>query len=125
MNKRCDYPVGHPDIITENFTEMSAEQDEDDRYFGIIKGTFLPPRGLLHPVLPFKNEENGKLCFALCRTCCSKNLVSRCIHNEEERALFGTYSSPEVYKALACGYKILKLNEVWHYKKKSSELFTT
>ena len=122
VNKYREYPVGHPDIITENFKEMSADQKEDDRYFGKIKGEFLPPDNLIHPVLPWRSP-GGKLCFTLCRTCCEKNQVSECRHSQEERSLSGTYASVEVYAALERGYKLLKLHEVWHYEKRSTDLF--
>ena len=52
-------PTGHPEIITENF-------DEDvSNYFGLIKCTVLPPRGLFHAVLPHHGQD--KLMFALCK----------------------------------------------------------
>lgn len=124
VNKYCEYPIGHPEIITENFLTITMETPEKERYFGLLKGKFLPPRKLLHPVLPWKSPS-GKLCFVLCRTCCEKSQNSRCYHNENERALTGTYASPEVYEALKMGYKIIKLHEVWHYRKKSTKLFTS
>ncbi|KAG8176825.1 hypothetical protein JTE90_003453 [Oedothorax gibbosus] len=37
------YPVGHPEVLTENFSDVSS-------YFGIIKCKVLPPRGLYHPI---------------------------------------------------------------------------
>ena len=40
-----------PEIITENF-------DEDvSNYFSLIKCTVLPPRGLFHPVLPYRTQD--------------------------------------------------------------------
>ena len=124
VNKYCEYPVGHPKIITENFEEMSADQKDKDRYFGLVKGTFLPPRNLIHPVLPWKSPT-GKLCFTLCRMCCAKNNQDACNHTDKERALSGTYVTPELYEAFEAGYKVLELNEVWHYKEKSSDLFSS
>ena len=52
--------VGRPHIITENFDDIST-------YFGLIKCTVLPPRGLFHPVLQYRTQ--GKLMFPLCKTC--------------------------------------------------------
>ena len=46
-NKYCRYPVGHPEIIVENFDPNL------DSYFGIAQVKILPPRGLYHPVLPY------------------------------------------------------------------------
>ena len=42
-----EYPVGHPIIITENFSSPEG-------YFGLIKCKILPPRNLYFPVLPVK-----------------------------------------------------------------------
>ena len=53
-NKMTRTVVGHPRIITENFEDIST-------YFGMIKCTVLPPRGLFHPVLPYRTQ--GKLMF--------------------------------------------------------------
>ncbi|GBN24862.1 hypothetical protein AVEN_161207-1 [Araneus ventricosus] len=60
VNKYSPYPVGHPEVITSNFSDFS-------QYFGIVKCSILPPSGLYHPVLPFRSH--GKLTFPLCSTC--------------------------------------------------------
>jgi hypothetical protein len=44
INKTCSYPVAHPDIITNDFADLST-------YFRLGKIKVLPPRGLLRPVL--------------------------------------------------------------------------
>ncbi len=38
VNKYCEYPEGHPTIITTDFKDI-------DHYFGIAKVKILPPRG--------------------------------------------------------------------------------
>lgn len=53
-NEYGRYPLGHPEIITENFGDIS-------QYFGLVKCTVLPPRQLYHPVLPYRTH--GKLMF--------------------------------------------------------------
>ena len=84
--------VGHPRIITENF-------DEDiSSYFGLIKCTVLPPRGLFHPVLPYRTQD--KLMFPLCRTCADVCNQTSYTHTEHERAIIGTWCSVELEKAL-------------------------
>lgn len=112
-------------IMTENFKKISANRQP---YFGMIKAKVLPPRGLLHPVLPYRS--NGKLCFPLCRTCCDGQLVEECQHSSEERALTGTWVTEEFYKALQVGYQVAEsetgmqdIYEVWHYSKRSDTLF--
>jgi hypothetical protein len=108
VQKTGKYPVGHPEIITENF-------DQNQRYFGLIKCKILPPNNLYIPVLP--TRINNKLIFALCNQCAYEQNKNKCLHNQNERALFGTWISEEVYKAIECGYKLIKLEEVWHWKK--------
>ena len=58
INKTGKVPLGHPEIITEDFGNL-------DEYEGLIKCKVLPPKGLFHPVLPCK--LNHKLLFPLCR----------------------------------------------------------
>ena len=110
-------PVGHPEIITENFDDISS-------YFGFIKCTVLPPRGLLHPVLP--HRAKNKLMSPLCKTCADQADPSNrnpCAHTDEERAIEGTWAHTEIMKAIEKGYEILRVHEVWHFPEHSSELF--
>ena len=106
--------MGHPQIITENFADIST-------YFGLIKCTILPPRGLLHPVLPYRTPEN--LMFPLCKTCADTKNQNPCTHTDQERAICGTWCHVEVVKAIEKGYVVLNLHEVWHWEETSDELF--
>jgi len=45
VNKTGKIPLGHPEIITENFNDIN-------RYEGLMKCKVLPPIGLHIPVLP-------------------------------------------------------------------------
>lgn len=110
VQKYCKFPVGHPKI----YTQESKFFQKPSKYFGIIKCKILPPRGLYIPVLPAKIRN--KLVFALCRTC-AQSESKQCKHNDEERALIGTWVSIEVNKAISLGYKVLKMYEVWHWDK--------
>lgn len=114
VNKYGVYPIGHPTIITQDFGDV---QD----YFGLVKCVILPPRGLYHPVLPFKG--NGKLLFALCRTCALTTQQTPCHHTDEERALHGTWVTLEIELPLKMGYRVVKVIEVWHFEEKTDELF--
>ncbi len=91
INKFGKMPVGHPTAVFPD-TYNKAE------YFGIIKATILPPKGLYHPVLPYR--ARGKLLFPLCRTCAENNLQEVCNHGDRERELTGTWCTPEVDVAL-------------------------
>ena len=106
--------VGHPEIITENFGDISS-------YFGLIKCTVLPPRGLLHPVLPYRTQN--KLMFPLCKTCADTLNKGPCTHSEHERSILGTWCHVELLKAIEKGYRILKIHEVWHFPVRTGELF--
>lgn len=108
VQKYEEYPVGHPIVIKKNFGDPM-------KYFGLIKCRILPPRNLYLPVLPSK--INGKLKFALCRTCAEFEL-SECCHDQSERALEGTWVTLEIQKAISLGYKILTIFEVWHWNEK-------
>ena len=84
--KYQQYAMGHPEIITDNF-------DRDfSKYYGLAVVTVLPPRGLYHPVLPYRNS-NGKLLFALCKTCADSGLViagnKRCKCGPSQREITG------------------------------------
>jgi G:T-mismatch repair DNA endonuclease (very short patch repair protein) len=64
-----EFPIGHPvKIIPKPGTSFNPN------WFGIMRCKILPPRGLYHPVLPYKQKTNGahKLLFGLCRTCMNK-----------------------------------------------------
>ena len=114
VNKNCQYPIGHPTIITQPVDQSIYS------YFGLALVDILPPTGLYHPVLPVRC--NQKLTFPLCRSCVeeeqAKPLLQRthyCQHNDAERTLRGTWCTPELVKAVEKGYKIIKIHEVWNF----------
>ncbi|GBO04464.1 hypothetical protein AVEN_59361-1 [Araneus ventricosus] len=113
VNKYSPYPVGHPEIITRNFSDFS-------QYFGIAKCSILHPRGLYHPVLPYRSH--GKLTFPLCSTCVETR-SNICEHDDADRLLKGTWVTIVVQKALFVGYKLIKMYEVHHFKEQSTSLF--
>ncbi|XP_028393192.1 uncharacterized protein LOC114517603 [Dendronephthya gigantea] len=113
-NKNTPAVVGHPKIITENFQDVSS-------YFGLIKCSVLPPRGLFHPVLPYRTQ--GKLMFPLCKACADTCNQGNCNHSDAERSIQGTWVSVELQKAIEKGYRVLRVHEVWHFENQSSELF--
>ncbi|CAB4018411.1 Hypothetical predicted protein [Paramuricea clavata] len=113
-NKYGDYPLGHPEIITENFAPI-------DTYFGLVKCSVLPPRSLYHPVLPHCTED--KLMFPLCRTCTDTLQQEPCNHLDVDRAPHGTWVTLELQKALEKGYCLFKIDEVWHSPNQTDGLF--
>ena len=106
--------MGNPTIFTHPAEQNIAH------YFGIAKVKLLAPATLYHPVLPVR--ANGKLTFPLCGQCVKEELEKPwlersevCSHTKEERAMIGTWCSPELHKAVEQGYEILKIYEVWHF----------
>ena len=122
VNKYKEFPTGHPHIIT------GIEHTDMSEYFGVAKITIIPPFGLFHPVLPLRS--GGKLTFPLCRTCVEMEMVKPllersciCHHTDEERALTGTWCTPEIMEAVSQRYTIVKIHEVWHFSHQSTSLF--
>ena len=111
--KTCEYPVGHPQIITKNFKNIK-------NYFGLAKIKVLPPHKLYFPVLPYR--AHGKLLFPLCKKCADTQSPN-CLCTNDERAFIGTWCTPEILEALNQGYEILKIYEVYHWDEHKKGLF--
>ena len=106
VQKYGKFPIGHPEIITENFQDLN-------NYFGLIYCKVLPPRQLYLPVLPY--HANGKLLFPLCAACAKDQNNDSCLHSDEDRCLESTWVSLELNAAVNEGYKIVKIYEVWNW----------
>ena len=111
VQKMFDFPTQHPVI----FRGKVCNSKNPKHIFGLIKCKILPPTNLLFPVLPYRSE--GKLTFPLFRKCVCERAQS-CTHCDEERALYGTWTSVEVQKALELGYRILNVYEIYHFEKR-------
>ena len=95
--KHKSYPVGHPQVITTESIDMNNIR----QYEGLVKCKVSPPDNLLHPVLPI--HCNNKLLFPLCMKC-AKESSNTCNHDQNERAMVGTWITFELFKALDMGY---------------------
>ncbi|CAC5419263.1 unnamed protein product [Mytilus coruscus] len=87
VNKYCKYPIGHP--IT--YTDISVDDYIKNNYFGIMKCKILPPKGLYHPVLPYKqltSDNTHKLLFGLCRTSHARLKLYELLDILQERVLY-------------------------------------
>ena len=124
VNKYCMYPVGHPLIISQPPVANGLAH-----FFGLARVTILPPQDLYHPVLPYRCRD--KLTFPLCATCV-ENLIDEpltskmnnpCVHNVDQRALTGTWCTPELMLALRKGYTLLYIHQVYHFSEKRVGLF--
>lgn len=107
--KYCAYPISYPEVI------VNPADTNMRNYFGVALVKILPPKGLYHPVLPYRSK--GKLKFPLCKTCAdNENQKSKCCCSDEKRAIIGTWGTPEIWKALDKGYKVLRVYEVYYWK---------
>jgi hypothetical protein len=113
-------PLYHPKIIFGH----EIKQGTIDGIFGLVKLNILPPKDLFIPVLGV-HMDSGKFVFPLCRTCSEKLQTHKCHHNENQRALQGTWVSSELNLALEYGYKIIHIYEIWHWseEKRSTDVF--
>ena len=62
--------------------------------------------------------------FPLCRKCCMEKHEDFCRHDDKERALTGVWTTIEIDKAIALGYRLTKVTEVWHFERRSDTLFS-
>ncbi len=107
-NKTVAYPVGHPIIKPGHLVDLSRLYKTK----GLFKGKVLPPRDLLHPILPLR--IGGKLMFVLCAKCAEVMAVKAvCQHTPDERALYGTWALLELNEALEHGYRVMSCDQVW------------
>ena len=109
VQKKYRYPISHPEII--RGIEKCADIEIANVFGLIIKCKVLAPTHLLFPILPVRTD---KLTFPLGRTCVETQ-CDTCTHGDEERALYRTWTSVEVHKAIQHGYKILIIYEIYHY----------
>ena len=114
VNKTQEYPVGHPQVL------VNPDDQDIRHYFGMATVDIHPPSELYHPVLPHRHK--GKLTFPLCQACMEeempKPLLEKshcCPHSYEQRTLRGTWCTPELLKAVAMGYTLIKIHEVHHF----------
>lgn len=110
VNKCGKMAVGVPEIILDE----ACNEVDLMTFEGLVKVRVLPPKNLLHPVLPLK--INGKLMFTLCVTCANEGVDGECYHTDDKRAFIGTYVADELRRGLVRGYKVLKVYELWKYE---------
>jgi hypothetical protein len=106
VQKYKRFPIGHPEIITENINYTN------NYYYGLMKCRLIPPKKLYIPVIPAR--INGKLMFPLCYKCASESNTI-CTHSEYERAIEGEWCTLEIYESIKYGYKLDYIYEVWHW----------
>ena len=118
------YPVGPPEcFVGERLAKVTFDperggffcQESGSRLEGVIQATVLPPDSMFLPILPV--QSGGKLKFGLCRTCLKEMRKGYCNHADAQRELLGTWTTPEIVYAVSCGYKLVKVWELYAYRK--------
>ena len=59
----------------------------------------------------------------MCRKCAESQQQGPCQHSDTQRALTGTWCTPEVETAKAHGYVVTKIHEVYHWSESKEGLF--
>jgi G:T-mismatch repair DNA endonuclease (very short patch repair protein) len=81
---------------------------------GAILLTILPPKNLFSPFLLYRTK-NQKTVNTLCAKCADL-LIQKCTHNDEQRAITGSYMITEIEFALSLNYKIIAIHECHVYE---------
>jgi hypothetical protein len=106
------FPVGDPEVLLGNAIPPLAA------LFGIVACTIMPPLNTPFPVLSLR--VNDKLMNVLCNACAHEQNTETCRHKGEVRALTSVWTTLELKLAVRCGYKIMRMTEAWHFKKRSA-----
>ena len=124
-------PLGQQDVRLPQRSSpvhLATGSPQHPQLLWICQCQVLPPPKLYHPVLPHRHA--GKLTFPLCATCVQEEMdkpplkrTHLCAHSEHERALSGTWCTPELRKAVELGYQIQYIYEVWHFPETCQGLF--
>ena len=117
------YMIGHPTVIRDNFEDYLDIHSSSFKkpLFGFIKCRVYPPKQLQFPILPARIHD--RLEFVLCTTCAVNKSQNDCTHSNEERALVGTFATPELEEALENGYRVAEVFEILHWAQTSDNLF--
>lgn len=109
-----EFPVGHPEVLRENFPPV-------EEIFGLVACRIRAPNQMVFPILPLR--INGRLVFALCRSCAEQCYPGYCLHNDNDRDIFGCFFTPELHEALRKGYQMIQIYEAYHFPSKSDQIF--
>ena len=108
VNKTSECPVGHPEVITSDFQDL-------DQYFGIAKGPNIAASWTLSPRITIQIEWKVKVSLVWHLR---RKLIS--VHcSDEDRAIMGTWCTPESQTAVRLGYQVLKIYEIYHWKERT------
>ena len=88
------YPVGYPTIkLGPELGEFLRASGGLEKVFGFAHCEILAPSRLRIPSVPVRS--NGKLLFALCRSCAEAESTTPCTHAAKDRSFTVHISTPE------------------------------
>ena len=116
------FPVGKPiTLVGESLEAVEVgeggvrRKSDGARLEGLVQCVVMAPDSLFLPVLPLR--VRGKLMYGLCSTCLEKGLDRLCTHDGSARWLRGTWTTIELAYALGCGYRLVKVHELYVYER--------
>lgn len=114
-------PKKHPTVYSCNFPPL----DEWVNKIGLAYVRVRPPADLLIPILKshLKVGQYKKLMAVLCTECALAQTEPPCSHNDDQRFVEGTYTTPLLKLALEEGYAVSAIYGLWIYEKSTTKLF--
>ena len=118
------FPVGKPErLVGERLKEVAFSASSETGFTrngcnleGLSQASVLPPGDLFLPVLPA--FAGGKLKFGLCAKCMEEQKHGFCKHSDKQRMLHSVWTTIEIKFAVECGYKLVKVHEMFVYKER-------
>ena len=101
-----EYPRGHPTIFLKHQVPQTNDGWQKCGFFGVALCTIVPPKKLLHPLLPFRHQ--GVLMFPLYSVERNEDF---CQHGEKEQAFTGVWNTNEIDRAIKLGYRLTKVSD--------------
>ena len=116
------YPCGLPTTyLGQNMEDLGLDRERGfynkitgKKLSGLAQVCLVPPGNLFLPCLGLSMD--GKFKFPLCQKCAKEERAGLCEHEEEERALTGTWTTEEiVYAVFECNYTLKHTYEAFLY----------
>lgn len=120
-------PTGHGTMFRPASLHTIFEQDNTGIWsirhkyeYSLIKMRIAAPGRLLLPVLPVRSDDK-RVYYASCSMCLDAanngSSVAQCMHNVDDRAFEGTWTSVEIAQALIEGYLPIRVHHVKFWDK--------
>ncbi len=126
------YPTGIPmRLMGEDIKDVGLEKERGffsritgRKLTGLCQATVRPPDSLFLPALPVMHE--GKMTYALCKTCMEENREGLCNHDDKAREITATWTTEELrYAVFECGYSLVSAFEFFVYDQVRATCFVS